>query len=97
MENSKNGTVVLQLEMPKDFCELIADRVVEQLSLKANSPGRTNEDHTSKLSTGEEVEKFFRITKSTLRKWREQGKIPYLEVNGYYHYDLKKIMKAILS
>lgn len=45
--------------------------------------------------TGDELRKRLQISEVTLRKYREQGRIPYLLVGGQYRYNFREVVAAL--
>ena len=47
------------------------------------------------IITGEELCKKLDVTIQTLIRWRQKGKIPYLQIGSSIRYDLNKVLDAI--
>ena len=47
------------------------------------------------IITGEELCKKLDVTIQTLIRWRQKGKIPYLQLGSSIRYDLNKVLDAI--
>ena len=47
------------------------------------------------IITGEDLCKKLDITIQTLIRWRQKGKIPYLQIGSSIRYDLNKVLDAI--
>lgn len=59
---------------------------------------RTNNENQSYIPaiiTGEELCKKLDVTIQTLIRWRQKGKIPYLQIGSSIRYDLNKVIEAL--
>jgi hypothetical protein len=48
-----------------------------------------------RIITGEELCKELDVTIQTLIRWRQKGKIPYLQIGSSIRYDFYKVLAAI--
>ncbi len=58
-------------------------------------PLTTKQAHNPEIITGDELCKKLNVTTQTLIKWRQKGKIPYLQLGASIRYDLEKVLDAL--
>jgi excisionase family DNA binding protein len=75
----------------EDLIEAMRKVVKEEL---AATPQTTRES-LEKPITGKELCSFLGISGPTLIRWRNKGKIPFLEIGGALRYDKNKVHLAL--
>ncbi|MEO9257053.1 MAG: helix-turn-helix domain-containing protein, partial [Crocinitomicaceae bacterium] len=55
----------------------------------------SNNKKEAQIITGEELGKKLGVTIQTLIRWRQKGKIPFLQVGSSIRYDLHKVIEAL--
>jgi hypothetical protein len=64
------------------------DRAVQSFPLKETQPEPI-------ILTGEQLKDKLDVTIQTLIRWRQKGKIPYLQIGASIRYDLNKVLDAL--
>ena len=52
-------------------------------------------DRMAECISGKELCSFLGISEPTLIRWRQKGKIPFLEIGGVIRYDKNKVVTAL--
>ena len=75
---------------PEELLSSIRLLIKEELGLKSNES-----ESKAEYVTGDELCSFIGISKPTLIRYRNKGKIPFLEMGGVLRYDKIKVAKAL--
>lgn len=67
----------------------------DELSKFFQNSNTTATPANAELITGDELCLKLGVTIQTLIRWRQKGKIPYLQVGGSIRYDLNKVLDAL--
>jgi excisionase family DNA binding protein len=70
-------------------------REIVRQEISANS--RQSTESLDECINGEELCAYLGISKPTLIRWRNKGKIPFLKVGGVIRYNKQKVSKALES
>jgi hypothetical protein len=54
-----------------------------------------NQNYNPEIITGEDLSKKLGVTIQTLIRWRQKGKIPFLQIGNSIRYDFNKVIEAL--
>jgi hypothetical protein len=75
----------------EDFEALLSKVVLLAVENLPAQPGAPKPD----IMTGEQVCEKLSITIQTLIKWRDKGKVPFLQIGSSIRYDFNKVISAL--
>lgn len=92
--DQNTSTLVLHSTPKEDLCDSIAKRVLAEISKEQEALVLLAKG-MPRIVRQEVIENLFDVSGRTLTKWRSQGRIPYLTINGQYRYDLDEVIASI--
>ena len=75
--------------------EAFKSLMLEALEFAVNSIPQKEPTKEAQIITGEDLCKKLDVTIQTLIRWRQKGKIPYLQIGSSIRYDLNKVIEAL--
>lgn len=92
--SQSSNPLILHTTPEETLCNTIAQKVMQELSKDQSALVLLAKD-LPRIVKQEVIEKLFDVSAKTLTKWRSQGRIPYLTINGQYRYDLDKVIQSV--
>lgn len=75
-----------------EFLNEVRQVIKEELSILRNS---LSTDLLEEPITQKQLSEFLGVSVQTLIRWRQKGKIPFIEVGSAIRYDKSKVIKAL--
>lgn len=69
--------------------------MLEAVQFAVNSIPQKEPTKEAQIITGEDLAKKLGVTIQTLIRWRQKGKIPFLQIGNSVRYDLNKVLEAL--
>jgi len=72
--------------------EAFKSLILEAVQFAVNSIPQKEPTKEAQIITGEDLSKKLGVTIQTLIRWRQKGKIPFLQIGNSIRYDLYKVL-----
>lgn len=73
------------------------ERIINEAVVKALSNLPPNESRKVEIIDQDELCKRLSLTRQTIARWREKGKIPFIQIGSVFRYDWLKVVEALES
>lgn len=87
-------TPILQIITSEDEIKLIITDAVKH-AITEITRGVITTEAQLEILTGEELKERLKVSETTLKKYRVQGRIPYILIGGQYRYNFKDVVEAL--
>jgi hypothetical protein len=75
--------------------EAFKSLMLEAVQFAVNSIPQREPTKEAQIITGEDLSKKLGVTIQTLIRWRQKGKIPFLQIGNSIRYDLNKVLDSL--
>lgn len=75
--------------------EAFKSLMLEAIEFAVNSIPQKESTKEAQIITGEDLSKKLGVTIQTLIRWRQKGKIPFLQIGNSIRYDLNKVLDSL--
>jgi hypothetical protein len=75
--------------------EAFKSLMLEAVEFAVNNIPQKEPTKEAQIITGEDLSKKLGVTIQTLIRWRQKGKIPFLQIGNSIRYDLYKVLDSL--